>query len=134
VAKLTITAGIGIARAPPHQKVGDSYTFHITPGRIRATPRRSVVRGLLAKIASGEFKDISAAEYKARKITLSKGMLPPVAAVVAEKLGASYPDTLRTQTTDAFMAKRKTKHSAAAGAVARGSAAAKLLGVSVSGL
>jgi len=130
MAKLTITAGLGIARAPPHQKVGDSYTFHITPARIRATPRRAVVRGLLAKIASAEFKDISAAEYKARKITLSKGMIPPIAGVVAEKLGAAYPDSLRTQTIDAFMAKRKTRHAAAAGAVTRGAAAAKILGVS----
>jgi len=134
LAKLTLTAGIGIARAPPHQKVGDSYTFHITPARIRATPRRGIVRGLLAAIASGEFKDISAAEYKARKITLSKGMLPPVAAVVASKLGAAYPDTLRTQTEAAFMNKRKTRHAAAAGVVARGRAAATALGVSVAGL
>jgi hypothetical protein len=131
MAKLTLTAGIGIARAPPHQKVGDSYTFHITPARIRATPRRAVVRGLLAKIASAEFKDISAAEYKARKITLSKGMLPPVAAVVAEKLHGAYPDSLRAQTEAAFMTKRKTKHAAAAGAVARGAKAAAELGVSV---
>jgi len=131
LAKLTLTAGIGIARAPPHQKVGDTYTFHITTGRIRATPRRAVVRGLLAKIASAEFKDISAAELKARKITLSKGMLPPVAAVVAQKLGAAYPDTLRKQTEDAFMAKRKTKHAAAAGAVAKGEAAARILGVTI---
>ena len=131
MAKLTLTAGIGIARAPPHQKVGDSYTFHITPARIRATPRRSVVRGLLAKIASGEFKDISAAEYKARKITLSKGMLPPIAAVVAEKLGAAYPAALREQTTAAFMTKRKTRHAAAVGIVARGEAAAKALGVTI---
>lgn len=127
MAKLTITAGIGIARAPPHQKVGDSYTFHITPARIRATPRRAVVRGLLAKIASGEWKDISFSEYKGRKITLSKGMVPPIAAVVAEKLSKEYPDKLRTQTIDAFMAKRKTKHSAAAGVVARGEAALKVL-------
>ena len=131
MAKLTITAGIGIARAPPHQKVGDSYTFHITPARIRATPRRAVVRGLLAKIASGEFKDISAAEYKARKITLSKGMLPPIAAVVAEKLSAAYPAALKEQTVAAFMTKRKTKHAAAAGTVARGEAAARMLGVSI---
>ena len=131
MAKLTITKGIGIARAPPHQKVGDSYTFHITPGRIAATPRRAVVRGLLAKIASGEWDDIDYAAYIARKITLSKGMLPPVAAVVAEKLADAYPDTLRKQTQDAFMKKRKTKHAAAAGIVARGEAAAKKLGVSI---
>jgi len=131
MAKLTITAGLGIARAPPHQKVGDSYVFHITPARIRATPRRAVVRGLLAKIASGEYEDIDYAAYKARKITLSKGMIPPVAAVVAEKLSDAYPDSLRTQTQNAFMARRKTKHAAAAGAIARGAAAAKVLGVSV---
>jgi len=131
MAKLTLTAGIGIARAPPQQKVGDSYTFHITPARIRATPRRAVVRGLLAKIASAEFKDISFAEYQGRKITLSKGMLPPVAAVVAEKLPGAYPDSLRSQTQTAFMNKRKTRHAAAAGVVARGSEAARILGVSI---
>jgi len=131
MAKLTLTAGIGIARAPPQQKVGDSYTFHITPARIRATPRRAVVRGLLAKIASGEFKDISAAEYAARKITLSKGMLPPIAAVVAAKLPGAYPATLKTQTEAAFMNKRKTRHAAAAGVIARGTEAARLLGVSI---
>jgi len=131
MAKLTLTAGIGIARAPPHQKVGDSYTFHITPGRIRATPRRAVVRGLLAKIASGTYKDMSYAEYEGRKITLSKGMLPPVAAVVAEKLPGAYPDKLRTQTQEAFMTKRKTKHAAAAGIIARGAEAAKTLGVTI---
>jgi len=127
MAKLTITAGLGIARAPPHQKVGDSYTFHITPARIRATPRRAVVRGILAKIASAEFKDISFSEYLSRKITLSRGMIPPVAAVVAEKLPKEYPDSLRKQTQDAFMAKRKTRHAAAAGVIARGEAALRVL-------
>jgi len=131
MAKLTLTAGIGIARAPPHQKVGDSYTFHITPARIRATPRRAIVRGLLASIASAEYKDMTFKEYTARKITLSKGMLPPIAAVVASKLPDAYPDTLRTQTQEAFMAKRKTRHAAAAGAIARGEAAAKALGVTI---
>ena len=134
MAKLTITAGLGIARAPPHQKVGDSYTFHITPARIRATPRRAVVRGLLAKIASGEFKDLDYKAYIARKITLSKGMVPPIAAVVAEKLSGAYPSSLRDQTHDAFMTKRKTRHAAAAGVIARGHEAAAKLGVSVPGL
>ncbi len=129
--KGNLTAGLIIASAPPHQKVGDFHTRRKTLALIRATPRRAVVRGLLAKIASGEFKDISAAEYEARKITLSKGMLPPVAAVVAAKLGAAYPDTLRNQTIAAFMAKRKTKHAAAAAAIARGEAAAKKLGVTI---
>jgi len=131
MAKLTLTAGIGIARAPPHQKVGDSYTFHITPARIRATPRRSVVRGLLAQIASAEFKDMSYSEYEGRKVTLSKGMLPPIAAVVAGKLPGAYPSTLKTQTEAAFMNKRKTRHAAAAGVIARGKEAARLLGVSI---
>jgi len=131
MAKLTLTAGIGIARAPPHQKVGDSYTFHITPARIRATPRRAVVRGLLAKIASAEWDDIDFATYIGRKITLSKGMVPPIAAVVAEKLGKAYPDTLRKQTQDAFIKKRKTRHAAAGGIVARGEEAARKLGVSI---
>jgi len=133
MAKLNLAAGIGIARAPPHQKIGDSYTFDIA-GRIKPTPRRLVVRGLLAKIASGEWKDISFAEYEARKISLGKGMLPPVAAVVAGKLGKDYPDTLRKQSQDAFMTKRKTKHAGAAGAIGRGASAAKALGVSVPGL
>lgn len=120
-------AGVGIARAPPQQKIGDSYTFHITPGRIRATPRRSVVRGLLAKIASGTFKDISYSEYQARKITLSKGMLPPVAAIVAAELPHAYPDSLRKQTQDAFMKGRKDRHAQAAGVIARGEQALRIV-------
>lgn len=134
MAKLTITAGLGIARAPPHQKVGDSYTFHITPARIRATPRRAVVRGLLSALATGEWKDIDYKTYVARKTTLSKGMIPPVAAVVAAKLSEAYPSELKDQTAATFMAKRKTRHVAAAAAIARGAEAAKKLGVSIAAL
>ena len=126
--KGSLAAGLIIASAPPHQKVGDFHTRRRTLALIRATPRRAVVRGLLAKIASAEWDDINYAAYQARKITLSKGMLPPVAAVVAAKLADAYPDNLRKQTQDAFMAKRKTRHAAAQGAIARGEAAAKALG------
>lgn len=129
--KLELTRGFRIAKAPPHQKVGDSYIYRLTAARIRATPRRAVVRGLLAKIAREEWDDISYEAYMARKITLTRGMLPPVAAVVAEKLADAYPDSLRKQTRDAFMARRKTKHAAAAGVVARGEKAAKELGVTI---
>lgn len=127
MAKLTLTKSIGIASAPPHQKVGDSYTFHITAGRIGSTPRRDVVRGLLAKIASGTFKDISYSEYQKRKITMSKGMLPPVAAVVAGEMSKAYPDSLRKQTQDSFMNKRKTRHAGAAGVIARGEQALRIV-------
>lgn len=129
--KLELTRGFRIAKAPPHQKVGDSYIYRLTAARVRATPRRAVVRGLLAKIASGEWEDIDYAKYMARKITLTRGMVPPVAAVVAAELPGKYPDKLRTQTQDAFMARRKTRHAAAAGVVARGEKAAKELGVTI---
>ena len=129
--KLEITRGFRIAKAPPHQKVGDSYIYRLTAARIRATPRRAVVRGLLAKIASAEWDDVDYATYIGRKITLTKGMVPPVAAVVAEKMPGAYPDTLRKQTQDAFMKRRKTKHAAAAGVVARGEKAARELGVTI---
>ena len=129
--KGSLAAGLIIASAPPHQKVGDFHTRRKTKALVRATPRRAVVRGLLAKIASGEWSDIGYDAYLARKVTLSKGMVPPVAAVVAEKLPGMYPDSLRKQTEDAFMAKRKTRHAAAAGVIARGEQAARKLGVTI---
>ena len=129
--KLEITRGFRIAKAPPHQKVGDSYIYRLTAARVKATPRRAVVRGLLAKIASAEWKDISYEEYMRRKITLTKGMLPPIAAVVAEKLPAAYPDTLRRQTEEAFMKRRETRHKAAAAVIKRGEEAARKLGVTI---
>jgi hypothetical protein len=69
---------------------------------------------------------MSYGEYQARKITLSKGMLPPVANVVAAELSKAYPDSLRTQTQQAFMRKRSEKHARAAGVIARGEQAQRI--------
>ena len=127
------------AKAPPHQKAGAGYLFELTLPRIAATPRRAFVRGLLAKIAYDNYdkffpKGVSTYdEYKAKRLKLGRGMLPPIAAKVREELPGKYPTELKKASFSAFQEKRKKKHEMAKAAIERGKAAAKELGVAFPG-
>jgi len=125
-----IMKNIIVARAPPHQKVGDSYLKKKTAAMIRATPRRALVRALLTKFASGAY---FADWDRATHIALSASMRTSApAAAVQKSLSGAYPSAARKDTKDAFLLRRKTRHEAADGRLRALSEIAKVGGYTVS--
>lgn len=129
-----ITDGLVIASAPPQQKFGDFHTRRKSLAMVRATDRRAVIRGMLAKFASGDgYGSWDSTDYDAimEKVTLGKGDLPPVAAIVQGKFAAKKEALreLHKQSTTAYMVKRQVSHKAAKGTVVRGEKAAEAVGV-----